>query len=83
MGFGDIKLVGAIGAFLGWKAALFAIVSSAFFGTLIALPLMVAGRKKLLDRLPYGPYLALGALTWMFWGPRIIDFYISMLRVPA
>lgn len=80
MGFGDIKLVGAIGAFTGWQGAAFSIVSAAFFGTIVALPLLFAGRRKLLDRLPFGPYLALGATTWVFWGEKLVAWYIAVLR---
>lgn len=83
MGFGDIKLVGAIGAFTGWQGAAFSIVSAAFFGTLVALPLLAAGRRKLLDRLPFGPYLALGSIIWIFWGEKLVGWYLAVLRPVA
>jgi leader peptidase (prepilin peptidase)/N-methyltransferase len=83
MGFGDIKLIGAIGAFTGWQGAVFAMISAAFYGTIIAIPFLVSGRKKLIDRIPFGPYLALGALTWIFWSERILYFYFGLLRPPA
>ena len=79
MGFGDIKLIGAIGAFLGWQGAAFSIMAAALYGTLVALPLLVTGNRKLLDRLPFGPYLSLGAFTWLLWGPRILGAYLAML----
>lgn len=79
MGFGDIKLIGAIGAFLGFQAALFSIMAAALFGTLVALPLVISGQRKLLDRLPFGPYLSLGAVVWIFWGTTLLSAYISML----
>lgn len=79
MGFGDIKLIGAIGAFLGWQAALFTILGGAFFGTLIAIPLLLSRRRSLLDRIPFGPYLSLAALTWLFWGPRLALSYVRLM----
>jgi leader peptidase (prepilin peptidase)/N-methyltransferase len=83
MGFGDIKLIGAIGAFLGWQGAAFSIMAAALYGTLVALPLLVSGNRKLLDRLPFGPYLSLGAFTWLLWGPRILGVYLAMLAPAA
>ena len=77
MGFGDIKLVGAIGAFLGWQAAAFSIAAAALYGTLVAVPLMLAKKRSLLSRLPFGPYLSLGAFTWLFWGHRLAAAYLS------
>lgn len=82
MGFGDIKLIGAIGAFLGWQAALFSIMAAALFGTVVAMPLVVSGHRKLLDKLPFGPYLSLGATVWLFWGPTILSAYMAMLTGP-
>jgi len=83
MGFGDIKLIGAIGAFLGWQGAAFSIMAAALYGTLVALPLLVTGNRKLLDRLPFGPYLSLGAFTWLLWGPRILGVYLALLAPAA
>lgn len=82
MGFGDIKLIGAIGAFLGWRGAAFSIMAAALYGTLVALPLLASGNRKLLDRLPFGPYLSLGAFTWLLWGPRIFAAYFAMFAPP-
>lgn len=82
MGFGDIKLIGAIGAFLGWKAAVFSIIAAALFGTLVTLPLLATGNRKLLDRLPFGPYLSLGALIWILWGTPIVQAYLAFLMRP-
>lgn len=83
MGFGDIKLMGAIGAFLGYEAAGFTILVGALFGTLVALPLLCTKKRNLLDRIPFGPYLAAGAITYIFWGKAIIEAYISFLAGPA
>lgn len=79
MGFGDIKLMGAIGAFLGYQAAGFTILAGALAGTLVALPLLCTKKRKLLDRIPFGPYLAFGAIIYLFWGASIINAYLSLL----
>lgn len=79
MGFGDIKLMGAVGAFLGYQAAGFSILAGAFLGTVIALPLLLWGKRKLLDKIPFGPYLSLGAIIYLFWGEAIIGAYLRLL----
>ena len=78
MGFGDIKLMGAIGAFLGWQAAAFAVAAGALYGTLVAVPLILARKRSMLSRLPFGPYLSLGAATWLFWGHRLVAAYLTL-----
>lgn len=79
MGFGDIKLMGAIGACLGATASIFTIMSAALFGTIVAIPMMMLGKKGLLDQIPFGPYIALGAVTWILWGQRLVNYYMSLL----
>ncbi|MGC6427832.1 MAG: prepilin peptidase [Akkermansiaceae bacterium] len=64
MGSGDPHLLGMIGAFLGWQAVLFTILVSCFYAIFAALVTRVGFGKPL----PYGPFLALGALTWAFGG---------------
>ena len=77
MGLGDIKFIAALGAFLGWQGALFCIGGGAFLGVLVAVPLMALGRRSLLDRIPFGPYLAAAGLLWLLWGPRLAAAYAS------
>ncbi len=78
MGFGDVKLMAAIGAFLGWKAVLFCVVASSFFGTIVGVSLILLGRSRLGSRLPFGPYIALSGLVWVFWGPKLVDGYLGL-----
>lgn len=80
LGFGDVKLIGAVGAFFGPWAVLFTIIVSSFVGAVVGLVLILRGKAKLggFTAVPYGPFLALGAVTWMFWGPRILDWYLRL-----
>ena len=79
MGFGDVKLMGAIGAFLGWKAVLFTVFASSLLGSLSGLLLIAFGGVKLQSRIPFGPYLSAAATIWIFWGPSLVGSYIKLL----
>ena len=80
MGFGDVKLLGAIGAFFGPVAVLITVVVSSFVGALAGGAFILRGKAKLGGKteVPYGPFLALGVMTWMFWGPRIVNWYLHL-----
>ncbi len=83
LGFGDVKLIGAVGAFFGPWAVLFTIIMSSVVGSVAGIALVMRGRAKLggFTAVPYGPFLALGALVWMYWGPAIFDWYLRLLRL--
>lgn len=80
MGMGDVKLLAAIGAFLGWEATLFTVFVSSVVGGVFGLILVFVNRKGWQSRIPYGPYIAVGALVWIFGGPEIIDWYVSLFN---
>ncbi len=79
MGFGDVKLMGAIGAFFGWPAVYFTIMVSAFVGTLVGVVLIIRKSREWQSRIPYGPYLALAVLLWMLGGHTWWQMYIRWL----
>ncbi len=70
MGLGDVKFMGAIGAFLGWQGVLFSLMWSALLGSVVGVSLILAGRSS--TKIPYGPYIALAAATWIFLGPQVM-----------
>ena len=104
MGFGDVKLLAMVGAFLGWQGALGTLVIASLLGSVAGLFLILYFRlcpkpevaKEEQDTagnsddnisleghyLPFGPWLALGALVFMFVGPEIIEAYFSLIGPP-
>jgi leader peptidase (prepilin peptidase) / N-methyltransferase len=80
MGRGDLKFLAAIGAFLGWRAVLFSLFAGSLLGSVIGLVTLVVGKPVWSAKLPFGPYLALGALIWMFFGEVILHWYGMLLR---
>ncbi len=80
MGLGDAKLLAAIGAFLGLYAVLFSVFFSSVVGGIVSLLLVIMRRKEWQSRIPYGPYLALAAAFWIFWGPNLVNWYLGFMR---
>lgn len=75
MGMGDPPLLGMIGAFFGWTGVFFTVFSASIFATVLALIARIGFGKPL----PFGPFLALGAVTWMFGGWKIWQWYMTLL----
>jgi leader peptidase (prepilin peptidase)/N-methyltransferase len=71
MGFGDVKFMAAIGAFLGWHAAIFSLMVSAVIGTIVSVAAILIRRADWTSRIPYGPYIALAAVIYMFLTPEL------------
>lgn len=81
MGGGDIKLMGMVGAFLGWKGALLTIMLGALLGSMVGVGLIVLKRHKMEKVIPFGPFLALGAVATAFYGSDIIAWYLGLMRI--
>ena len=79
MGGGDIKLLAMIGAFIGWKGVLLTIFMGSAIGTLVGLAAMLAEKKNMKMRIPFGPFLALGAVISIFFGQELIGWYLTTL----
>jgi leader peptidase (prepilin peptidase)/N-methyltransferase len=79
MGRGDLKFLAAIGAFLGWRAVLCSIFAGSVLGSLVGLTSMLFGKRAWSAKIPFGPYLAVGALIWMFFGTRLVTWYADVL----
>ena len=75
MGFGDVKFLACIGAFLGWEGALFSLFAGSVIGAVIGVAMLLATRGRSGEKMPFGPYLALGATIWVFAGPELMDLY--------
>jgi leader peptidase (prepilin peptidase) / N-methyltransferase len=80
MGRGDLKFLAAIGAFLGWRAVLFSLFAGSLLGSIIGLITLVVGKRVWSAKLPFGPYLAFGAVSWMFFGDTFLRWYGGLLN---
>ena len=80
LGGGDIKLAAMLGAFLGWKQTVVAIVLSFLVGSILAIILISFERKNWGDPLPFGPFLALGGIAALLWGDSLFDWYLHFFR---
>src|SRR5881394_2866697 len=80
MGRGDLKFLAAIGAFLGWRAVLFSVFAGSLLGSVVGLATLLIGRRVWSAKLPFGPYLAFGALLWMFFGQSLLSWYLGLLN---
>jgi len=78
MGGGDIKLISMIGAFIGWKGALTTIFLGALSGSLVGIFLIVFRGKGRKHKIPFAPFLGLGAVLSLFWGDEIIEWYLTL-----
>lgn len=78
MGGGDIKLMAMVGAFLGWKIALLTIIFAAFLGSLIGGAMLLLLRHSRRTPIPFGPYLALGALLALLAGDTLLTWYFDL-----
>lgn len=78
MGYGDFKLLAAIGAWLGWKMLPLVILLSSFVGAVVGVALIVFARRGRNVPIPFGPYLAAAGLIALFWGDQITRQYLNL-----
>jgi len=77
MGFGDFKLLAAIGAWTGWQMLPLVILLSSFVGAIVGILLIVLARHGRSVPIPFGPYLAVAGVVALFWGPQITRAYLN------
>jgi leader peptidase (prepilin peptidase)/N-methyltransferase len=77
MGFGDFKLLAAIGAWLGWQMLPLTILLSSFVGAIVGIGLIVLTKRGRNVPIPFGPYLAAAGLIALFWGKPLTQIYLG------
>lgn len=75
MGGGDVNLMGMLGAFLGWESLLFILMTGAFTGAAVGIIMIIKKGKTMKYAVPFGPFLSLGAVVYLFWGRAIINCF--------
>lgn len=77
MGWGDAEICFLAGMYLGWKLTLVMLFLSVVLGGIIGLLLIATKKKSKKDYIPFGPYIALGAMIAMIWGDEILKWYLQ------
>jgi len=83
MGYGDFKLLAAIGACLGWQALPLVILLSAAVGSIVGISMIALARHSRNTPIPFGPYLAAAGWIAMIWGDDLISWYLSLVTTGA
>jgi leader peptidase (prepilin peptidase)/N-methyltransferase len=78
MGGGDVKMMAMVGAFVGWKGVLLTVFAGSVFGSLVYVPLFLLRKRK--RHVPFGVFLAMGAVVVFVFGDTIVDWYVRFLR---
>jgi leader peptidase (prepilin peptidase)/N-methyltransferase len=73
MGLGDVFFMAAIGAFVGWQGVIFTLLASSIIGAVAGVTLIALRKLEWSKWIPYGPYIALAATLWIFWGREIVS----------
>ncbi len=80
MGFGDFKLLAALGAWMGWTLLPMIILLSSVVGSIIGVAMIIAGKSKRQQCIPFGPYLAVAGWIALLWGHEINQLYLSTIQ---
>jgi leader peptidase (prepilin peptidase)/N-methyltransferase len=76
-GYGDVKMLAMIGAFLGVRGVVVTLFLAALLGSLTGIALMARRRIQMQSKLPFGFFLSIGAIATLFWGHGVVDWYLS------
>ena len=82
MGFGDVKLAGLLGLLLGWTglaAVPFGLFAGFLLGAVVGVTLMARGKAGRKTKIPFGPFLAAGAVATILWGGPLVDWYLDLI----
>jgi leader peptidase (prepilin peptidase)/N-methyltransferase len=79
LGFGDVKMLAMVGAFLGWQGVLVTVLLASAAGALLGIALVIGGRLELGSKLPFGVFLSAGAVVALFLGPAMVAAYATLL----
>lgn len=79
MGLGDVNMLAMVGAFLGWQGALITLTIGTVSGAVVGISLVLLADRGAGTRLPFGVFLAIGALIALFFGTTLTDLYLSLL----
>jgi len=77
MGGGDIKLLAMIGTIIGWKGVIFTIFASSLIGSCVGIIMVMIKNKNMKFAIPFGPFLSIGAIAYVFLGSRFIAWYLG------
>lgn len=77
MGYGDFKLLAALGAWLGWQALPTIVILSSAVGAAFGIAMIISGRLERSNPIPFGPYLAVAGLIALLWGDQIVQTYLE------
>ena len=82
MGMGDVFLMGAVGALFGPVAVLVTLILSSLFGSIVGVSMVTLSKTKFgkFVEIPYGPYICMGCLAWMFFGQELVRWYVGFMR---
>lgn len=77
MGFGDFKLLAALGAWLGWKMLMPIVLAASLAGAIVGIAMIAFAGRDRAQPMPFGPWLALGGLIAVFWGPDLLQLWLG------